>query len=40
MTVSGVFDAGNSRAFADVVQAYLPVTADYSKVDIIRLRMK
>lgn len=40
MNVSGVFDAGDSRAFADVVQSYLPVTADYSQTDIIRLRMK
>jgi transmembrane sensor len=40
MSVSGVFDASDSRAFADVVQSYLPVTADYSKADVIRLRLK
>ena len=40
LSVSGVFDAGDSRAFADVVQSYLPVTADYSQADIIRLRMR
>jgi transmembrane sensor len=40
LSVSGVFDAGDSRAFADAVQSYLPVTADYSKTDIIRLRMR
>jgi transmembrane sensor len=40
LSVSGVFDAGDSRAFADVVQSYLPVTADYSQADVIRLRMR
>jgi transmembrane sensor len=40
LSVSGVFDAGDSRAFADAVQSYLPVTADYSQADIIKLRMK
>jgi transmembrane sensor len=40
LSVSGVFDAGDSRAFADAVQSYLPVTADYSQTDIIRLRMR
>lgn len=40
LSVSGVFDAGDSRAFADAVQSYLPVTADYSQSDIIKLRMK
>jgi transmembrane sensor len=40
LSVSGVFEAGDSRAFADAVQAYLPVTADYSQGDLIKLRMK
>jgi transmembrane sensor len=40
LSVSGVFDAGDSRAFADAVQSYLPVTADYSQGDVIKLRMK
>jgi transmembrane sensor len=40
LSVSGVFDAGDSRAFADAVQSYLPVTADYSQADIIKLRMR
>jgi transmembrane sensor len=40
LSVSGVFDAGDSRAFADAVQTYLPVMADYSQNDVIRLRMK
>jgi transmembrane sensor len=40
LTVSGVFEAGDSRAFADAVQAYLPVIADYSRSDRITLRMK
>lgn len=40
LSVSGVFEAGDSRAFADAVEAYLPVTADYSHADVIKLRMK
>jgi len=40
LSVSGVFEAGDSRAFAAAVQAYLPVTADYSQSDIIKLQMK
>jgi transmembrane sensor len=40
MSVSGIFDAGDSRAFADAVEAYLPVTADYSQIDVIKLKMK
>jgi transmembrane sensor len=40
LSVSGVFETGDSRAFADAVQAYLPVTADYSQLDTIKLRMK
>jgi transmembrane sensor len=40
LKVSGVFETGDSRAFADAVQAYLPVAADYSQNDVIKLRMK
>ncbi len=40
LSVSGVFESGDSRAFADAIQAYLPVTADYSHDDLIKLRMK
>lgn len=40
MKVSGVFEAGNAREFAEVVQAYLPATADFSDPDIVRLRAK
>lgn len=40
LSVSGVFEAGDSRAFAEAVEAYLPVTADYSRDDVINLRMK
>jgi transmembrane sensor len=40
LSVSGVFDVGDSRAFAAAVQAYLPVVADYSQSDLITLRMK
>jgi len=39
LRISGVFEAGDSRSFADAVQAYLPVTADYSRGGIT-LRMK
>jgi transmembrane sensor len=40
LSVSGIFDAGDSREFADAVEAYLPVTADYSQSDVIKLKMK
>lgn len=40
LRISGVFEAGDNRSFADAVQAYLPVTADYSRSDVITLRMK
>lgn len=40
LRISGVFEVGDSRSFADAVQAYLPVTADYSRSDVITLRMK
>jgi transmembrane sensor len=40
LKVSGVFETGDSRAFADAVQAYLPVAVDYSQSDVIKLRMK
>jgi transmembrane sensor len=40
LSVSGVFEAGDTRAFAEAVQAYLPVTVDYSQSDRITLRMK
>jgi transmembrane sensor len=40
LSVSGVFESGDSRAFADAVQAYLPVTVDYSQSDVIKLQMK
>lgn len=40
MRVSGVFDSGDAQAFAEAMQAYLPVTADFSQASTIRLRMK
>jgi transmembrane sensor len=40
LSVSGVFEAGDSRAFVDAVEAYLPVTADYSESGVIKLRTK
>lgn len=40
MKVSGVFDSGDTQAFAEAMQAYLPVAADFSKGSVIHLRMK
>lgn len=38
VSVSGVFEVGDTRAFAQAVQAYLPVSADYSDPKTILLR--
>ena len=40
MKVSGVFDSGDAQAFAEAMQAYLPVAADFSQTSTIHLRMK
>lgn len=40
MRVSGVFDSGDAQAFAEAMQAYLPVTADFSHRSRIHLRTK
>jgi transmembrane sensor len=40
MKVSGVFDSGDAQAFAEAIQAYLPVEADFSRASAIHLRMK
>jgi transmembrane sensor len=40
MKVSGVFDSGDAQAFAEAMQAYLPVTADFSQSSSIHLRQK
>lgn len=40
MRVSGVFDSGDAQAFAEAMQAYLPVTADFSDGSTIHLRTK
>jgi transmembrane sensor len=40
MKVSGVFDSGDAQAFAEAMQAYLPVVADFSRSPTIHLRMK
>lgn len=40
VSVSGVFEVGDTRAFAQAVQAYLPVSADYSDPRTIQLRPK
>lgn len=37
LRVSGVFEIGDTRAFAEATQAYLPVVADYSDRDTVRL---
>lgn len=38
LQVSGVFEAGDTRAFAEAVQAYLPVAVDYADARTVRLR--
>jgi transmembrane sensor len=40
MRVNGVFDSGDAQAFAEAMQAYLPVTADFSQGFTIHLRTK
>jgi transmembrane sensor len=40
MNVSGVFEAGDTEAFSEAVQSYLPVTADRSDTGVIRLQLK
>ncbi len=40
MRISGVFEAGDTQAFAYAVQSYLPLTADYSDARIVRLKVK
>jgi transmembrane sensor len=40
MRVSGVFDSGDAQAFAEAMQAYLPVAADFAGGSVIHLRMK
>jgi transmembrane sensor len=37
---SGVFEAGDSRAFVDAIQSYLPVDARYTASSTVELRMK
>lgn len=38
--VSGVFEAGDTRGFVNALERYLPVTADYSDTDIVRLKAR
>lgn len=40
MKVSGVFESDDAQAFAEAMQAYLPVVADFSQSSTIHLRMK
>lgn len=40
MKVSGVFDSGDAKAFAEAMQSYLPITADFARDSAIHLRMK
>jgi len=37
LRVSGVFEAGNTQAFADAIESYLPIRADYSQPGVVRL---
>ncbi len=36
--ISGVFEAGDSHGFVDALQRYLPITADYTDSDTVRLK--
>ena len=38
--VSGVFEAGDTRGFVNALQLYLPITADYSGPDTVRLKAR
>jgi len=38
--ISGVFEAGDTRGFVEALQRYLPVTADYSGDDTVRLKSR
>ena len=38
--ISGVFEAGDTQGFVSAVQRYLPVEADYSDSDTVRLSLK
>jgi transmembrane sensor len=38
--VSGVFEAGDTRGFVNALQRYLPVAADYSDADTVRLKAR
>jgi len=40
MRVNGVFDSGDAPAFAEAMQSYLPVSADFSQASTIHLRAK
>jgi transmembrane sensor len=40
MKVSGVFEAGDTAAFSEAVESYLPVTVDRSSAGVIRLELK
>lgn len=38
--ISGVFEAGDTRGFVSALQRYLPVDADYSESDVVRLKSR
>jgi transmembrane sensor len=40
MRVSGVFESGDAQAFAEAMQAYLPVIVENMSSSVIHLRMK
>lgn len=40
LKITGLFDAGDTTTFVEALQSYLPVTADYSDRDVIRLKAR
>lgn len=40
LPVSGVFEAGNTSAFAEALESYLPLAADHSEPGSVRLRRR
>lgn len=40
MNISGVFDAGDTAAFVEAVESYLPVVAEHIDADTIRFRLR
>ena len=38
--ISGVFEAADAQGFVSAIERYLPVAADYTDSQTVRLRMK